>query len=148
MVEALAVRFHVTESVRPTAVPSSRQRHPVRSTRKNIGTVNMLRSNPPDTKVDLDMWSIAAPVLVAGSAMSLAFAAPASAAEDEYLHALQSSYVFLSPQQLLSEGEKVCNAIRGGTTSTEAISMVVKDLQVSVPAAGNIVAAAVVNLGC
>jgi hypothetical protein len=94
------------------------------------------------------MWSNVLRALFAVVATSLAFAAPASAAEDEYLHALQSSYVFLSPQQLLSEGQKVCNAIRGGMNSTEAISMVVKDLQVSVPAAGNIVAAAVVNLGC
>ena len=94
------------------------------------------------------MWSNLLRALFAVAATSVAFAAPASAVDDEYLHALQDSYPFLSPQQLLSEGQKICNATRGGMNSTDAVSMVVKDLQVTVPAAGNIVSAAVVHLGC
>jgi len=94
------------------------------------------------------MWSNVLRALFAVAATSVAFAAPASAADDEYLHALQDSYPFLSPQELLSEGQKICNATRGGMNSTDALNMVVKDLQVTVPAAGNIVSAAVVNLGC
>ena len=94
------------------------------------------------------MRSIVLRLLIAGTAASLAFAAPASADGGAYLHALQDTYTSLSTQQLLSEGSKVCNAIRGGMNSANAVIMVQRDLVVSVPAAGDIVSAAVVHLGC
>jgi len=49
---------------------------------------------------------------------------------------------------LLSEGRAVCNAISNGMHSTDALGMVQNHLGVSVPAAGDIVSAAVVHLGC
>jgi hypothetical protein len=94
------------------------------------------------------MRSIVVPALIAGTAMSLAFAAPASADTAGYLGELQDFYPTLSTQQLLTEGQKVCNATRSGRNSVDALQMVQKDLGVSVPAAGDIVSAAVVHLGC
>jgi len=49
---------------------------------------------------------------------------------------------------LLSEGRTVCNAISNGMNSTAALGMVQNDLGVSVSAAGDIVSAAAVHLGC
>ena len=91
-------------------------------------------------------------VVVTGAASALAFAvtaaAPAVASESEYLRALQPKYVFLTAQQLLDEGYKVCNAIHGGMISPDAANMVQKDLSVSLAAAVDIVGAAAVQLGC
>jgi hypothetical protein len=94
------------------------------------------------------MRSIVLSVLIAGTTTSLAAAAPAAADKGDYLQALQDTYTSLSTQQLLSEGAKICNATQNGKNSTDALVMVQKDLGVSVSAAGNIVAAAVVHLGC
>ena len=94
------------------------------------------------------MWSIAPPVLIAGAALSLAFAAPATADSAGYLHAVQPTYPTVGAQRLLSEGTKVCGAIGGGMNSTEAVLMVQRDIGVSASAAGDIVAAAAVHLGC
>ena len=94
------------------------------------------------------MWSIAPPVLIAGAALSLALAAPAAADNAGYLHELQASYPTVGTQQLLSEGNKVCSEIRGGMNATDAVAMVMRDIGVSVPAAGDIVSASVVHLGC
>lgn len=87
-------------------------------------------------------------VLMAVVAASVAFAAPAAADQDDYVRTLQTRYVFLSEQQLVSEGSKVCNAINGGMTAADAVIMVQNDLGVSIPAAGDIVSGAVVQLGC
>jgi hypothetical protein len=95
-----------------------------------------------------EMWSNAPRVLIGGAALSIAFAAPATADTGAYLHALQGFYTSLSAQQLLTEGSRVCSAIRGGMNSTDAVQMVQRDLGVSVPAAGDIVSAAVVHLDC
>jgi hypothetical protein len=94
------------------------------------------------------MRSIVLPLLTAAAAVSLVVAAPASADYGGYLHALQDTYTSLSTQQLLSEGTKICTVIRGGMNSTNAVQMVQRDLGVSVPAADDMVAAAVVHLGC
>jgi hypothetical protein len=93
------------------------------------------------------MWSIVLRVMIAGSA-SLAFAAPAAADEAEYLHELQPSYLYLSPQELLSEGMKVCQVARTALPAPNIVVMVQRDLKVSVTTAGDIVAAAVVQLDC
>jgi hypothetical protein len=91
-------------------------------------------------------------VLTAAVAAAVAFAvmtaSPAQADESAYLAALQPKFTFLSPQQLLDEGYKVCRATRGGMIGPDAVNMVYKDLAVSMAVAGDIVATAVVDLGC
>ena len=96
------------------------------------------------------MWSNALRVLIAAPVASLAFAAPAMAEADsaEYLHAVQPWYTNVTAQQLLSEGMRVCSAVRSGRTAPQAVQMVQDDIGVSVTAAGDIVAAAVVYLDC
>jgi hypothetical protein len=94
------------------------------------------------------MWSLGLRVLVAAVVASLAFAAPATADSGEYLHAVQPWYITLSAEQLLSEGNKVCAAMRNGMNAPTAVQMVQNDLGASVPAAGDIVSAAAVHLGC
>lgn len=87
-------------------------------------------------------------VVAAALASMVMAAAPAAADEGEYLRQLQPKYVFLSSQQLLDEGHKVCNAIHGGMISPDAANMVQKDLAVSVAVAVDIVGTAGVQLGC
>ena len=86
--------------------------------------------------------------LIAGAAMSVAFAAPATADASGYLEALQSRYPSLTAEQLLSEGQTVCNAISNGMNGTDATLMVQRHLGVSMSAAGDIVSAAIIHLGC
>lgn len=93
------------------------------------------------------MWSIVLRVMIAGSA-PLVFAAPAAADEGEYLHELQPTYTFLSAQELLSEGTKVCQVAHTALPAPNIVVMVQRDLKVSVTAAGDIVAAAIVQLDC
>jgi hypothetical protein len=81
-------------------------------------------------------------------ASALTVAAPAAADENSYLALLQPKYVFLSSQQLLDEGHKVCDAIHRGMISPDAANMVQKDLAVSVAVSVDIVGAAGVELGC
>jgi hypothetical protein len=87
-------------------------------------------------------------VLMPVVAAAVAFAAPAAADEESFVWPLQTRYVFLSEQQLLSEGARVCDAIGGGMSAADAAIMVRNDLGVSVSAAGEIVSGAVVRLGC
>jgi hypothetical protein len=70
-------------------------------------------------------------------------AAPSAAADQvEYLNKLQDKYAFLTPQQLLNEGNRVCAAESGGTLSPDRTAMVRNDLAVSVNVALEIVSAA------
>jgi hypothetical protein len=94
------------------------------------------------------MFLKSAPVLLLAAAASMALAAPASADVEEYVRPLATRYVFLTDQQLISEGAKVCDAIRSGVNAADAAIMVRNDLGTSVSAAGEIVSAAVVHLGC
>jgi hypothetical protein len=91
-------------------------------------------------------------VLIAGVAPVLGFAvmaaAPAQADAATYLQRLQTSYVYLNPQQLLAEGYRVCQAQRSGVNSWDAVSMVYRDLGVSMAAAWDIETGAVKELGC
>jgi hypothetical protein len=87
-------------------------------------------------------------LLIAGMAASIAFAAPAGADEGAYLQKLQPEYPFLTAEQLLSAGRTVCSTTTSGVGSATALQVVQKDLRVSVSAAGDIVAAAIVDLGC
>ena len=92
------------------------------------------------------MRSIA--LLIAGTAAGVAFAAPAPADTGGYLQALVPNYPTVGAQQLVSEGAKVCGAIRSGMNSPQAVQMVQDDLGVSVPTADDIVSAAVIHLDC
>ena|ERR1700758_1948457 len=91
-------------------------------------------------------------VLTAAVAAAVAFAlltaSPAQADENAYLQTLQTKYTFLSGQQLLDEGHKVCRAMGNGMASPDAVNMVYKDMSVSMAVADDIVAAAAVDLGC
>src|ERR1700747_239608 len=81
-------------------------------------------------------------------ASAVTAAAPAAADESGYLQLLQPKYVFLSKQQLLDEGHKVCDGVHRGMISPDATNMVVEDLAVSVTVAVDIVGTAGVQLGC
>ena len=78
--------------------------------------------------------------------MSLAFASPAAADEESFLHEVQPFYQNFSAEQLLSAGFRVCSAQSSGMNSPSSVQMVQNDIGASVTAAGDIVAAAVVNL--
>lgn len=86
------------------------------------------------------------------SALGLAVAgisAPAAAADEtSYVEDLQVRYVYLDRQQLVAEGYKICRHVSVGNASSTVVPVVVKDLGVSVPIAADIVATAVVELGC
>jgi hypothetical protein len=69
--------------------------------------------------------------------------APAAGADQNgYLSKLQDKYEFLTPQQLLAEGQRVCAAERGGSLSPAKTVMVANDLKVSTNTALEIVSAA------
>jgi hypothetical protein len=82
--------------------------------------------------------------LVLSAAMS--FAAPAAADEGDYLRKVLNRFAYLNAEQSIAEGAKICSVTRSGTPASDAVIMVSKDLQVSVPAAYYIVNAAVVHL--
>ncbi|MBV9638252.1 MAG: DUF732 domain-containing protein [Mycobacteriaceae bacterium] len=89
---------------------------------------------------------ISAVLAVAGSVLT---AAPAHAGSAEYLRLLDDKYSYLTTQQLLAEGYKICAALNRGTISPQAVDMVQRDLGgVSVQVALDIVAAAAVGLDC
>ncbi|WP_006242640.1 DUF732 domain-containing protein [Mycolicibacterium tusciae] len=81
--------------------------------------------------------------LVAAAVLS----APSAAADEtEYLNKLQDRYEFLTPQQLLAEGQRVCAAERSGVLSPAKTMMVMNDLSVGTNTALEIVSAAEWNL--
>lgn len=79
---------------------------------------------------------------------AVVLAAPAVADEDEFVRSMQTTYAFLTDQQLRTEGAKICSTLRSGTPASDAVVMVRNDLGVSISAAGEIVSAAVVQLDC
>jgi hypothetical protein len=79
---------------------------------------------------------------------AVAFAAPASADQDEFVRQLRERYVYLTPEQLITAGNKICALNRSGKPSAESQIMVSEYLGISVPAAGRIVNLANVELGC
>jgi hypothetical protein len=92
----------------------------------------------------LKVW-ITTTALATGIAVGIA--APAAASESDYLR-LKDTLTFLTTQQLLSEGYRVCGAIHNGVRSTDVVNMVMNDLGVPVNAALDMVAAAAVDLSC
>ncbi|RAV14028.1 hypothetical protein DQP55_09375 [Mycolicibacterium sp. GF69] len=87
-------------------------------------------------------------LLIAAAAAAVAVAAPAAADQSEFVRKLQERYVFLSAEQLISAGNKVCAATASGVPAADSVKMVRNDLGISVKAAGDIVALAVVEFGC
>ena len=84
----------------------------------------------------------------AAAAGAVALAAPASADQAEFIRKIQSQYVFLTTDQLVSIGAKICAAARSGVPASDSVMMVRNELGMSVPAAGDVVSTAVVELGC
>jgi hypothetical protein len=77
--------------------------------------------------------------LIAAAVLS----APSAAAdENEYLDKLQDRYQFLTPEQLLAEGQRVCAAEQSGVLSPAKTTMVMNDLTVGTNTALEIVSAA------
>ena len=85
-------------------------------------------------------------VLAAGVAIGVA--PPAAAEESAYLNQLSPRLTFLSTEQLLTEGYKVCRYVSVGRPTADAIPMVMDDLQTSVSPALDIISAAIQQLDC
>lgn len=79
---------------------------------------------------------------------AIGFAPVASADDGDYLEQLQPKLTFLTKDQLLNEGYRVCRYVSVGRPSSDAIPVVMNDLRVSVAAAYAIVPAAVEHLNC
>jgi hypothetical protein len=80
--------------------------------------------------------------------ITMGSAAPAWATEDVYVQQLQERYPFLSADQLLTEGHRVCQVLSQGHTGTDALLMVKRDLSVSTSTASIIVGEAVREFDC
>jgi len=91
------------------------------------------------------MIRIAAVIAALIGAVSVS-APTAAATPDEYLVKLQDKYAFLTPQQLLDTGNKVCAAESNGSLSPQLTSMVQRDLNVGTNTALEIVSAAEWNI--
>lgn len=88
------------------------------------------------------MIRVAAGVVSALIGVAVLFAPSAAADEAAYLDVLQDRYEFLTPQQLLAEGNRVCAAERAGVLSPGKTTMVMNDLSVGTNTALEIVSAA------
>ena len=92
------------------------------------------------------MKSVLAVTLALGVAIG---AAPTAAAEEgDYLEQLQPRITYLTSEQLLAEGYKVCRYVGVGRPTADAIPVVMNDLKVTVAAAMAIIPAAVEELDC
>jgi hypothetical protein len=78
-------------------------------------------------------------VLIGAAVLS---APSAGADEGTYLSKLQYTYAYLTPQQLLAEGNRVCAAEQAGVLSPDKTAMVMSDLMVGTNTALEIVSAA------
>jgi len=77
-----------------------------------------------------------------GAAVLLAPTAAADADQGAYLDKLQYKYKFLTTEQLVAEGNRVCAAEQAGLLSPAKTTMVMNDLTISTGAALDIVSAA------
>ncbi|KUI00816.1 hypothetical protein AU190_15930 [Mycolicibacterium acapulense] len=80
--------------------------------------------------------------------ISITTAPTALGDQDSYLQRIEPKMAHLTRAQILTEGQKVCRFIRSGHPSSDAVPMVIEDLAISVPAAVDLIIAAVVELGC
>lgn len=92
------------------------------------------------------MKTLGMATLAVGIAIGLA--PPAAASEDSYLGKVQDRLAYLSEEQLLTEAYKVCQMTLSGHATPAAIPVVTKDLAITVPAAVEIITAAVTEFGC
>ena len=94
-------------------------------------------------------WISTVLVAVGSTAGTVMLAPPAHADAAAYLRLLDDKYSYLTTQQLLTEGYKVCAAINNGMIAPDAVLMVQKDLGgVTLAVSDDIVGAAAVGLGC
>jgi hypothetical protein len=94
------------------------------------------------------MKALPAVTLAIGIGIAIGLAPPAAASEGSYLSQLQPKISYLTAQQLLNEGYKVCRYVGARRPAGDAIPMVMNDLGVTVAAAFDIVPAAVEQLDC
>jgi hypothetical protein len=90
------------------------------------------------------------PMAAALTAAAFAFAPAANADQATYLR-LQERLNFLTADQLLAEGYRVCQASNSGIGSSDIVGMVYRDLQgegISIGSATDIVSTAIVQLDC
>ncbi|MCV7022519.1 DUF732 domain-containing protein [Mycolicibacterium novocastrense] len=87
-------------------------------------------------------------LLIGTTATAVAFAAPAAADQAEFVRKLQQQYVFLSADQLIATGNKVCANAARGVPAADSMLMVREELGVSIQAAVDIVSLSVSELGC
>ena len=87
-------------------------------------------------------------VAVLAAGVGIGVAPPAAAEESAYLNQLSPRLTFLSTEQLLTEGYKVCRYVSVGRPTADAIPMVMDDLQTSVSPALDIISAAIQQLDC
>ncbi|WP_157897690.1 DUF732 domain-containing protein [Mycolicibacterium rutilum] len=85
-------------------------------------------------------------LVVAGAALALA--APAVADEADFVRKMHDQLVFLTPDEILAAGYRVCAAARSGVPASDSVVTVSDELGISVPSAGDLVSLAVVELGC
>lgn len=89
--------------------------------------------------------TLLAAALVAPGALLLA---PAAAADEAGLLKLREQFVFLTADQLLTEGRRVCQSTASGMGGSEIVGMVRRDLGVSSAVATEIVITAITELNC
>lgn len=87
-------------------------------------------------------------LLIAAVGIAVGFAPPAAADQSEFVRKLQEQYVFLTADQLIAMGNKVCANAARGVPAADSMMMVREHLGVSVSAATDIVSLAVTELGC
>lgn len=93
-------------------------------------------------------------VTIMGSTImgAVAVAAPAAADQGDFLRSLLPKYTYLTSEQLYREAAVACQVTRrSGRPGSDAVPVVrndLRDLQVSVAVAGEIVAAALLYLPC
>jgi hypothetical protein len=84
---------------------------------------------------------VAVGVVMGGAAV--APAATAAADDQAYLQPLRTHFVYLSDDQLLAEGQRVCQLLDRGGIAPTAVTMVRNEMGVAVGVADDIVSAAV-----
>jgi hypothetical protein len=87
-------------------------------------------------------------VLSALAVPALIWAVPAAADEDAFVDRFTTKHAFLTEEQLRAEGPRICAVLGSGVPASEAVAMVQDDLGVSVPAAFEIISAAITTYDC
>lgn len=96
------------------------------------------------------MKSVLGIVLAAGVAIcpAIALAPVAAADESGYVNELAPRLAYLTNDQLLAEGYRVCRYVSVGRPTADAIPVVMKDLDITVAASMEIISASARELSC